>query len=73
MHLTLKQNMGLRTDLHGAVSCPISGFGVSGSEPSIFVTACVCSFLIMKSNASSLSPQNPTLTLVAETVEEGKI
>ena len=59
--------------MHGAVSCPISGFGVSGFEPSIFVTACVCSFLIMKSNALSLSSQNPMLTLGAETVEENKI
>jgi hypothetical protein len=27
----------------------------------------------MKSNASALSPQNPTLTLVAETVVESKM
>jgi hypothetical protein len=38
------------------------------SLPHVYVV-----FLIMKSNASSLSPQNPTLALVTETVEESKI
>jgi hypothetical protein len=74
MHLTLKENMGeWARDLHGTGSCPISGLGVRGFEPSIFVTAYLLSFLIMNSNASSPSPQNPTPTLVAETVVGTKI